>query len=111
MFRKFIKRAKGQGLVEYALILSLVALIVIVVLALLGPAIGNVFSVVTYAFQYTSGGESSLPAPESGPGSEGPPDCYGSLLLPIMVSLAGGILALTCWLPQMSGWIRDFKGI
>lgn len=34
----------GQGLVEYALILVFVALIVFVVLALLGPAIGNVFS-------------------------------------------------------------------
>ena len=34
----------GQGLVEYALILVLVAIVVIVVLALLGPAIGNVFS-------------------------------------------------------------------
>ena len=35
---------KGQGLVEYALILILVAVIVIVVLALLGPAIGKMFS-------------------------------------------------------------------
>ena len=35
---------KGQGLVEYALILVLVALVVIVILSLLGPAIGNVFS-------------------------------------------------------------------
>ena len=34
----------GQGLVEYALILVLVALVVIVVLSLLGPSIGNVFS-------------------------------------------------------------------
>jgi len=36
---------RGQGLVEYALIMLLVALIVIVVLAILGPAVGNVFSV------------------------------------------------------------------
>jgi pilus assembly protein Flp/PilA len=35
---------KGQGLVEYALILALIAIIVIVVLAFLGPAIGNMFS-------------------------------------------------------------------
>jgi len=34
----------GQGLVEYALILMLVAIIVIVILALLGPAVGNMFS-------------------------------------------------------------------
>jgi pilus assembly protein Flp/PilA len=37
-------REEGQGLVEYALILVLVAVVVIVILALLGPAIGNVFS-------------------------------------------------------------------
>lgn len=35
---------EGQGLVEYALILVLVAIVVIVILALLGPAIGNIFS-------------------------------------------------------------------
>ena len=40
----FAPKEKGQGLVEYALILVLVALIVIVILSLLGPAIGNVFS-------------------------------------------------------------------
>ena len=34
----------GQGLVEYALILVLVALTVIVILAILGPTIGNMFS-------------------------------------------------------------------
>jgi pilus assembly protein Flp/PilA len=39
-----LHREGGQGLVEYALILVLVALIVIVVLALLGPQIGNAFS-------------------------------------------------------------------
>jgi pilus assembly protein Flp/PilA len=38
------KKEKGQGLVEYALILVLVAVVVIVILALLGPAIGNIFS-------------------------------------------------------------------
>jgi pilus assembly protein Flp/PilA len=40
----FRPREEGQGLVEYALILVLVAVVVIVILALLGPAIGNVFS-------------------------------------------------------------------
>ena len=37
-------REKGQGLVEYALILVLVAVVVIAILALLGPAIANIFS-------------------------------------------------------------------
>jgi len=40
----YIPGSEGQGLVEYALILVFVAMIVIVILALLGPAIGNVFS-------------------------------------------------------------------
>lgn len=35
---------KGQGFVEYALIMMLVALAVIVILALLGPSVGNMFS-------------------------------------------------------------------
>ena len=40
----FMPQEKGQGLVEYALILVMVALVVIVILALLGPAVGAVFS-------------------------------------------------------------------
>jgi pilus assembly protein Flp/PilA len=40
----FIPREEGQGLVEYALILVLVAIVVIAILTLLGPTIGNVFS-------------------------------------------------------------------
>ena len=35
---------KAQGLVEYALILVLVAVVVIAILAVLGPDIGNIFS-------------------------------------------------------------------
>jgi pilus assembly protein Flp/PilA len=41
---KLYSAQKAQGLVEYALILVLVALVVIVVLALLGPAIGRAYS-------------------------------------------------------------------
>jgi pilus assembly protein Flp/PilA len=37
-------RRKGQGLVEYAIILAFVAIIVIAVMRLLGPIIGNTFS-------------------------------------------------------------------
>ena len=40
----FLPREEGQGLVEYALILVLVAIVVIVVLTILGPSVGNVFS-------------------------------------------------------------------
>lgn len=38
------RRTAGQGLVEYALVLLLVALVVIVILVMLGPQIGSVFS-------------------------------------------------------------------
>lgn len=40
----FVPRDEGQGLVEYALILVMVAIVVIAILTLLGPTIGNVFS-------------------------------------------------------------------
>ncbi len=37
-------KEKGQGLVEYAIILVLVFLVVLAVVRLLGPKIGNTFS-------------------------------------------------------------------
>jgi len=40
----YLTNEDGQGLVEYALILVLVAIVVIIVLSILGPQIGNVFS-------------------------------------------------------------------
>jgi pilus assembly protein Flp/PilA len=39
---------RGQGLVEYALILVLVAVVVLVILAVLGPSVGNMFSNVVH---------------------------------------------------------------
>lgn len=51
----FLTREDGQGLVEYALILVLVAIIVIAILALLGPAIGNVFSEIVFALTVRPG--------------------------------------------------------
>ena len=39
----FTKKEKGQGLIEYALIIVLVSIVVIAVLALLGPAISDIF--------------------------------------------------------------------
>ena len=40
----FAPKEKGQGLIEYALILVLIAVVVIVVLRILGPQIGQIFS-------------------------------------------------------------------
>ena len=42
MTRSFL--LKGQGLVEYALIIMLVGIVVIVVLAVYGTGVGNMFS-------------------------------------------------------------------
>lgn len=43
----FLNREEGQGLVEYALVLVLVAVVIIAILTLLGPQIGKVFSQIT----------------------------------------------------------------
>ncbi|MGE5141277.1 MAG: hypothetical protein ACM3JD_17550 [Rudaea sp.] len=40
---------KGQGLVEYALILVLVVIVVVAILTIMGPQIGNIFSQITNA--------------------------------------------------------------
>lgn len=44
MLEHLFSRERGQGLVEYALIIALVAVVVIGILILLGPAIGSIFS-------------------------------------------------------------------
>ena len=44
MIRSFFAREEGQGLVEYALILVLIAIVVIGILRLLGGQVSNVFS-------------------------------------------------------------------
>ncbi|MBM4422745.1 MAG: pilus assembly protein [Chloroflexi bacterium] len=41
---RLLPQQNGQGLIEYALIISLVAIVVMALLLLFGPAIGNVFS-------------------------------------------------------------------
>ena len=42
----FLPREEGQGLTEYGLVLILVAIVVVLALLLLGPAVGNLFSTV-----------------------------------------------------------------
>jgi pilus assembly protein Flp/PilA len=42
----FAPKEKGQGLVEYAIILVFVAIVVIAVMRLVGPKVGNVFSTI-----------------------------------------------------------------
>jgi pilus assembly protein Flp/PilA len=47
----FAPKEKGQGMVEYALIIVLIAIVVIVVLTVLGTQISAVFSQITSALQ------------------------------------------------------------
>jgi len=42
----FALKEKGQGMVEYALILVLVAVVVIAALTVMGPLVRNVFSTI-----------------------------------------------------------------
>lgn len=42
-----LRTQRGQGLVEYALIIALVAIVVIAILVLMGPQIGAIFSTIT----------------------------------------------------------------
>jgi Flp pilus assembly protein, pilin Flp len=44
MLRSFFAKEEGQGLVEYALILVLIAIVVIGILTLLGGRVSQVFS-------------------------------------------------------------------
>ena len=46
----FAKMMKGQGMVEYALIIMLVALVLIIVLLLLGSQLSTVFSQLISSF-------------------------------------------------------------
>ncbi len=47
----FAPKQQGQGLVEYALILVLVAIVVIAALMILGPIIGSTFSTINQSLQ------------------------------------------------------------
>jgi pilus assembly protein Flp/PilA len=50
----FAPKENGQGLVEYALILVLVAIVVFAVLLILGPVIGNTFSMINNSLSSVS---------------------------------------------------------
>jgi pilus assembly protein Flp/PilA len=56
IMEKSLMHEEGQGLVEYALILVLVAIVVIAILLQLGPVVGNVFSNVVAALTTAGSG-------------------------------------------------------
>jgi pilus assembly protein Flp/PilA len=43
----YLPREEGQGLVEYALILVLIAIVVLVILGILGDQVSTIFSQIT----------------------------------------------------------------
>ncbi|HNP70454.1 MAG TPA: Flp family type IVb pilin [Kouleothrix sp.] len=51
MIRSFFAKEDGQGLVEYALILVLIAIVVIGILTLLGGKVSQVFSSLNSSFR------------------------------------------------------------
>jgi len=51
MVRSFFAREAGQGLVEYALILVLIAIVVIGVLTILGGKVSAIFAALNSALQ------------------------------------------------------------
>ena len=53
MIKYRLKREEGQGLVEYALILVLVAVVVIAILLQLGPEVSRVFARITAVLQHS----------------------------------------------------------
>ena len=42
--KNFFKNENGQGMVEYGMIISLIAVVVIVALTALGPKVANIFN-------------------------------------------------------------------
>jgi pilus assembly protein Flp/PilA len=48
LMEKFRSNQEGQGMVEYALILVLISIVVIVILSTLGKTVNNVFSNVSH---------------------------------------------------------------
>lgn len=69
MIKTAFQQEKAQGLVEYALILALVAIVVIGILLLVGPTVGNVFSDVVAHLQVGRGVITSVSAERTGGGS------------------------------------------
>lgn len=60
---------QGQGLVEYSLILILVAIVVMAVLTVLGPQIGDVYSRVVIALSFGNGPITGITAERTGHGT------------------------------------------
>ncbi len=78
MLTKIRTSVDGQDLVEYALLSSLIAIVLVLGVSMFGSNISRFF--VHAAEEYGQ----MLPSTTATP-----PECYGSLLLPIMVGITG----------------------
>jgi Flp pilus assembly pilin Flp len=47
----FLLREEGQGLTEYGMTIILVAIVIVAILTIFGPQVGNMFSRVTRGFE------------------------------------------------------------
>ncbi|MBE0450528.1 MAG: Flp family type IVb pilin [Clostridia bacterium] len=52
--KSFFKKEEGQGMVEYALIIALIAIVVIGALVILGPQIAKIFTDITDGLKNTN---------------------------------------------------------
>ena len=83
------KRQKGQGLVEYALILVLVAIVVIAALMILGPVIGNVFSQINNSLSGVGmGGMDEVVLPPAAPDCSTQQAAYNAAIADLNACLA-----------------------
>ena len=62
MLRKWFKDEEGQGMVEYGLIVGLIAVVVIVALVALGPKIRDMFNEVNEQIDGIGGGGTTAPS-------------------------------------------------
>jgi pilus assembly protein Flp/PilA len=46
----FYKKGRGQGMVEYALLIALIAVVVVVLIAVMGTAVSHMYSDITAGF-------------------------------------------------------------
>jgi pilus assembly protein Flp/PilA len=48
----FLPREEGQGLVEYALIILFIAIVVVAIMLVFGPSVGNLYSMLVYEWPW-----------------------------------------------------------
>ena len=85
--KKLLTHVHGQDLAEYALLLGGIALVVLIAVTTFGDALHDVFQHVA--------DETVNMKPHTTPAA--PPDCYGSVLLPIMVAVSGAAATVSRW--------------